>query len=64
MISSEVHPMDNLIRKDRMPHIWCSGCGLGTNFTCYLEALKKSGISLDKCAVSYTHLTLPTTPYV
>jgi 2-oxoglutarate ferredoxin oxidoreductase subunit beta len=51
MISSVVHPMDDLIRKDRMPHIWCSGCGLGTNFTCYLDALKKSGISLDKCVI-------------
>jgi len=47
----EVHPMDKLIRKDRMPHIWCSGCGLGTNFTCYLDALDKSGIPPEKCVI-------------
>lgn len=51
MKQAEVHPMDRLIRKDRMPHIWCSGCGLGTNFTCYLDALDKSGLPLDKCVI-------------
>ena len=51
MITSEEHPMDKLIRKDRMPHIWCSGCGLGTIFTCYLDGLNKSGLPLDKCVI-------------
>jgi len=51
MITSEEHPMDKLIRKDRMPHIWCSGCGLGTIFTCYLDSLNKSGLPLDKCVI-------------
>jgi 2-oxoglutarate ferredoxin oxidoreductase subunit beta len=40
------HPLDNLLRTDRMPHIWCPGCGLGTNLGCYLRAL--SGMDLDK----------------
>lgn len=51
MITSEEHPMDKLIRKDRMPHIWCSGCGLGTIFTCYLDGLNKSSLPLDKCVI-------------
>lgn len=51
MKNAEVHPMDKLIREDRMPHIWCPGCGLGTNFTCYLDALNKSGIPADKCVI-------------
>ena len=25
-----LHPMDNLLRGERLPHIWCQGCGLGT----------------------------------
>ncbi|MFH1722049.1 MAG: 2-oxoacid:ferredoxin oxidoreductase subunit beta [Candidatus Altiarchaeota archaeon] len=45
------HPIDALLRSERMPHIWCPGCGLGTNFTCYLEALKESKIPLDKAVV-------------
>ncbi len=51
MNRDEIHPMDKLIRADRMPHIWCSGCGLGTNFTCYLSALANSGLKLDKCVI-------------
>ncbi|MGQ4914370.1 MAG: thiamine pyrophosphate-dependent enzyme [Candidatus Asgardarchaeia archaeon] len=40
------HPMDSLLRADRMPHIWCPGCGLGSILTCYLEALVETGIDL------------------
>ena len=47
----ERHPMDDLLRVDRLPHIWCSGCGLGTSLTCFISALKKSGLDLDKVAV-------------
>ncbi|MGQ9627067.1 MAG: thiamine pyrophosphate-dependent enzyme [Anaerolineae bacterium] len=43
--------MDDLLRVDRLPHIWCSGCGLGTSLTCFISALKKSGLDLDKVAV-------------
>ncbi len=47
------HPMDDLLRTERLPHIWCPGCGLGTALTCFLSALLKSGLDLDKvCVVS------------
>jgi len=45
------HPMDDLLRTERLPHIWCPGCGLGTALTCFLSALLKSGLDLDKVAV-------------
>ena len=45
------HPMDDLLRTDRLPHIWCPGCGLGTALTCFLSALRKSGLDLDLVAV-------------
>ena len=51
MNQTETHPMDRLIRADRMPHISCSGCGLGTNFTCFLAALDESGLDPDKCVI-------------
>jgi 2-oxoglutarate ferredoxin oxidoreductase subunit beta len=35
------HPLDDLIRKDRIPHIWCPGCGIGTIFTSCLTAIKE-----------------------
>ena len=50
-IVSERHPMDELLRGDRLPHIWCPGCGLGTALHCFLSALKKSNLDLDKVAV-------------
>lgn len=45
------NPMENLLRMDRIPHIWCSGCGIGTVVTSFAEALKKNKEDLDKVAV-------------
>jgi 2-oxoglutarate ferredoxin oxidoreductase subunit beta len=47
------HPLEDLIRSDRIPHIWCPGCGIGTAFSSALTAMKASGIDLQKtCMVS------------
>jgi len=45
------HPMDRFLRQDRLPHIWCSGCGLGTALNCFLGALIKSELDPDQVAV-------------
>lgn len=45
------NPLENLLRMDRIPHIWCSGCGIGTVVTSFAEALKKNKEDLDKIAV-------------
>ena len=45
------HPLDDLLRTDRIPHIWCRGCGIGTAFSSCLIAMKKSGIDLQKTAM-------------
>ncbi len=42
------HSMDTYLREDRMPHIWCPGCGLGAILHCFMSGLLKSGIQLDK----------------
>jgi len=42
------HPLDYLLRKDRIPHIWCPGCGIGTAFSSCLTAIKGSGIDTSK----------------
>jgi 2-oxoglutarate ferredoxin oxidoreductase subunit beta len=50
-----LHPMDDLLRGERLPHIWCQGCGLGTALTTFIGALqwleKNKGWDLDKVAV-------------
>ncbi|MBN2543178.1 2-oxoacid:ferredoxin oxidoreductase subunit beta [bacterium] len=49
----ENHPMEPFLRTDRIPHIWCPGCGIGTTVNAFANAIKKCGISLDKvCIVS------------
>ena len=45
------HPMEDLLRMDRMPHIWCSGCGLGSAVTTFVEGLNKAEIPHDKTAI-------------
>ncbi len=47
------HPLESWLRMDRIPHIWCSTCGIGTAVTCFIEALKKTGFDRkDVCVVS------------
>jgi 2-oxoglutarate ferredoxin oxidoreductase subunit beta len=50
-VAETQHPMDRFLRQDRLPHIWCSGCGLGTALNCFLGALIKSKLDPDKVAV-------------
>lgn len=45
------HPMENFLRMDRMPHIWCPGCGIGTVTNCIAGALQEEKYDLDKVAV-------------
>lgn len=45
------HPMEELMRSERLPHIWCSGCGIGTVFGSVMKAIQKSGYDPDKIAV-------------
>ncbi len=50
-VSDNRHPKDTLLREDRLPHIWCSGCGLGTALNCFIGALLKSGLDLQKTVI-------------
>ena len=42
------HPLDDLIRTDRIPHIWCPGCGIGTVFSSCLTAIKATEIPYNE----------------
>jgi len=43
------HPLDRLLKTDRMPHICCPGCGIGVALSAYLRAL--NGFDLNKVVV-------------
>jgi len=45
------NPVLKALRQDRIPHIWCPGCGIGTSLNCFARALMDSGLNLDKVAV-------------
>jgi 2-oxoglutarate ferredoxin oxidoreductase subunit beta len=49
--TEERHPMEHMLRADRLPHIWCPTCGIGTAVKCFTEAVERSGIDLDHIAI-------------
>jgi 2-oxoglutarate ferredoxin oxidoreductase subunit beta len=48
---SAENPVEKYLRIDRMPHIWCPGCGIGTTVNCFTRAIDESGIPMDRLAV-------------
>jgi len=48
---SQNHPLDNILRTDRIPHIWCPGCGIGTAFSASLIAIQSAGTDLANTVV-------------
>ena len=48
---TKIHPLDSLLRPERIPHIWCPGCGLGTILSAYIIALQEAKIELDKTVI-------------
>jgi 2-oxoglutarate ferredoxin oxidoreductase subunit beta len=46
-----MNPVEPFLRMDRMPHIWCPGCGIGTTVNCFARALMDSEIDLSRVAV-------------
>jgi 2-oxoglutarate ferredoxin oxidoreductase subunit beta len=45
------NPVERYLRTDRMPHIWCPGCGIGTTVNCFTRAIDESGLDLDRLAI-------------
>jgi 2-oxoglutarate ferredoxin oxidoreductase subunit beta len=45
------NPVEEFLRTDRMPHIWCPGCGIGTTVNCFARALLQTKLDLKKVVV-------------
>jgi len=45
------HPMEDFLRMDRIPHIWCPTCGIGVSVNCFAQALERCEIPLDNVVV-------------
>lgn len=49
--SMPTNMVEEYLRMDRMPHIWCPGCGIGTTVNCFANALDQSKLDLQKVAI-------------
>jgi 2-oxoglutarate ferredoxin oxidoreductase subunit beta len=45
------NPVEQYLRTERIPHLWCPGCGIGTTVNCFTRAIDQCGIDLDKLAI-------------
>lgn len=45
------NPVEEFLRQDRVPTIWCPGCGIGTTVNSFAFALMNSGLDLKKVAI-------------
>ncbi|MGQ9699836.1 MAG: thiamine pyrophosphate-dependent enzyme [Candidatus Bipolaricaulaceae bacterium] len=51
LVPAAHHPLEKWLRTDRLPHIWCSGCGLGIALSALLYAFEDLGWDPDSVAV-------------
>lgn len=51
LVTVQENPTEQFLRTDRMPHIWCPGCGIGTTVNCFTRALLDSKADLNKVSV-------------
>lgn len=51
MTAIEHNPVEDVLRMDRIPHIWCPGCGIGTTVNCFARALLDLNVDMDKVVV-------------
>ena len=45
------NPVEQYLRTDRIPHLWCPGCGIGTTVNCFTRAIDQCGIDLNKLVI-------------
>jgi 2-oxoglutarate ferredoxin oxidoreductase subunit beta len=51
LVRPEDHPIAPYLRMDRMPHIWCPTCGIGTVVKAFAAALEETKVDLDKVSI-------------
>ncbi|MCX5998828.1 MAG: thiamine pyrophosphate-dependent enzyme [Chloroflexi bacterium] len=51
MPGPQVNPLDAYLRVDRLPHIWCPGCGIGSVVGCFIRAIDRAGLNAAKIAL-------------
>jgi 2-oxoglutarate ferredoxin oxidoreductase subunit beta len=44
-------PHEDLVRSDRLPHIWCPECGIGTAVSCFTSAMTRLQLDPNRVAI-------------
>jgi 2-oxoglutarate ferredoxin oxidoreductase subunit beta len=50
-VKHDSNPLDRYLRVDRIPHIWCAGCGIGPAASCFIKAIDRSEVEADNIAL-------------
>jgi 2-oxoglutarate ferredoxin oxidoreductase subunit beta len=50
-ITEADHPATRYLREERLPHIWCSGCGLGSAVTSLTKAFDELQLPIDDIGI-------------
>jgi len=50
-LTPAINVVEPFLRSDRMPHIWCPGCGIGTTVNCFVRALIDAEVDLKNLVV-------------
>jgi len=45
------HSYEEYLRMERIPHMWCPGCGIGTLASCFIAGIKKLDVPREKIAI-------------
>ncbi len=51
MTTVPINPVEPFLRTERMPHIWCPGCGIGTSVNSFARALTEANLDLKNVAI-------------
>ena len=49
--AQDEHPILEYIRRDRLPHIFCSACGIGTVLQAFANALRSLQFDMNRLVV-------------
>ena len=47
VLKKEAHPVNDLLRSEKLPTAWCPGCGVGITVNAFLQAFEKSHLERE-----------------
>lgn len=50
-MSEHIHIFDKYLRENKMPHMWCAGCGNGIVLQAILRAIEQQGLDQDQTVI-------------